>query len=168
MFHTTSVHSPKAGKTLIVSAPKYRRRIQKYIMFIYHLLPFDFYTDRVIKSLRFRRISFYIFPFPLFLCKIFFSAWFLILFMYVRTREQNRWITIKQSLYLFSQIRNHVYIYIYIYEYSYEVEVALRPHSNKSPICCAVLIYTEEIRLQFSFIIVTSLIVLQKAFQVIW
>ena len=115
MFHTTSVHSPKAGKTLIVSAPKYRRRIQKYIMFIYHLLPFDFYTDRVIKSLRFRRISFYIFPFPLFLCKIFFSAWFLILFMYVRTREQNRWITIKQSLYLFSQIRNHVYIYIYIY-----------------------------------------------------
>ena len=45
-------------------------------------------------------------------------------------------------------------------------EVELPPQSNKCPMCCAVFIYAEVIQVQFKFIVVTSLIVLEKAFQV--
>ena len=46
-------------------------------------------------------------------------------------------------------------------------EVALPPQPNKCPMCCAVFIYTEIMQVQFKFIMVTSLIDLEKVFTVI-
>ena len=46
-------------------------------------------------------------------------------------------------------------------------EVTLPPEPNKYPMCGAVFIYTEAIQVRFGFMMVTSLIILEKAFHVI-